>query len=59
MTMCSAVMQRNAIVAAIECATGTVNAPRNSGMSRLANAGSPIHPRAREASVTPSWVAER
>jgi len=31
----------------------------NRGDSSLANAGSPIQPRASDASVTPSWLAER
>jgi hypothetical protein len=31
----------------------------NKGPSRLANAGSPIQPRPSEASVIPSWQADR
>ena len=59
--MCSAEMQMKAMIAAIECEMPTLNSPshRRCGSMSRSNAGSPTQPSASEASVTPSWVAER
>jgi hypothetical protein len=46
---------------ATACAVGTDHTPKlaKSGFSSPANAGSPIQPSASDASVIPSWFAER
>ena len=60
--MCSAVMMMKETATAIACevATATVTGRALSiGATRWASAGSPIHPRASEEMVMPSWVAAR
>jgi hypothetical protein len=60
-TMCRIEMIVNATVMDTECAHASeaLPVPRKRGSTRSAKAGSPIQPRASEASVIPSCVAER
>ena len=59
-TICSAVMMMKPMAMEMPCmaASGTLSA-LNSGSNSAETAGSPNQPRASEASVMPSWQADR
>ncbi len=59
-TMCNSVMMAKATAAVIASAARTGRPSRiAAGSIRWAKAGSPIQPKASDASVMPSWVADR
>src|ERR1700752_2717025 len=57
--MCNDVMIENAIKNAIECRHQSERRPASGPSKSRAMAGSPIQPRASDASVIPSWQEER